>query len=65
MGSFAEQVGARIPASAEAAQLHLGPGAPVVTITRVAYAADGTPLEVNDMVLAADRYQLHYEWPAG
>lgn len=65
IGSFAEQVGARTPASTEAARLHLGSGAPVITITRVAYAADGTPLEVNDMVLAADRYRLHYEWPAG
>jgi hypothetical protein len=30
----------------------------------VAYRTDGVPLEVNDMVLPADRYELSYEWPA-
>ena len=33
-------------------------------MTRVAYGTDGTPLEMNEMVLAADRYELSYEWPA-
>ncbi|RSM37561.1 GntR family transcriptional regulator [Amycolatopsis balhimycina DSM 5908] len=63
--SFAERVGARMPTPAEASQLQLGDGVPVITVTRVAYAVDGTPLEMNDMVLAADRYELSYEWPAG
>jgi hypothetical protein len=39
-------------------------GVPVVTVTRVAHREDGTPVEMNDMVLAADRYQLSYEWAA-
>jgi GntR family transcriptional regulator len=64
IGSFAEHVGARMPTPTEAAQLQLAGGVPVITVTRVAYADDGTPLEMNDMVLAADRYELSYEWPA-
>ena len=35
-----------------------------MTVTRVAYREDGKPVEMNDMVLAADRYQLSYEWAA-
>jgi len=64
IGSFAEHVGARMPTPTEASALQLGSGVPVVTVTRVAYRADGVPLEVNDMVLPADRYELSYEWPA-
>lgn len=44
--------------------LQLAEGVPVVTVTRVAYGEDGTPLEMNDMGPAADRYELSYEWPA-
>jgi GntR family transcriptional regulator len=64
IGSFVEHVGARMPNPIEASALQLGSGVPVVTVTRVAYRADGVPLEVNDMVLPADRYELSYEWPA-
>lgn len=62
--SFVEHVGARVPTPEEAALLHLSEGTPVLTVTRVACGEDGSPLEVNDMVLAADRYQLSYAWPA-
>lgn len=64
IGSYVEHVGARMPSPDEASLLQLADGVPVVTITRVAYGDDGTPLEMNDMVLAADRYELSYEWPA-
>ncbi|MEQ0564642.1 GntR family transcriptional regulator [Amycolatopsis sp. NEAU-NG30] len=64
IGSYVEHVGARMPTPDEASLLQLADGVPVVTITRVAYGEDGTPLEMNDMVLAADRYELSYEWPA-
>ncbi|WP_081655318.1 GntR family transcriptional regulator [Amycolatopsis orientalis] len=60
--SFVEQVGARMPTAAERALLPAG--APVLTVTRVALKEDGSPLEVNDMVLVADRYQLSYAWLA-
>lgn len=65
IGSFAEHVGARMPTPAEATRLRLAGGVPVVTVTRVAYAIDGTPLEMNDIVFAAGRFELSYEWPAG
>jgi GntR family transcriptional regulator len=64
IGSFVEHVGARMPTPDEATALQLTGGTPVVTITRVAYQDDGTPLEVNDMVLPADRYEVSYEWAA-
>jgi len=64
IGSYVEHVGARMPKPDEASLLQLADGVPVVTITRVAYGEEGTPLEMNDMVLAADRYELSYEWPA-
>lgn len=64
IGSYVEHVGARMPKPDEASLLQLADGVPVVTITRVAYGEHGTPLEMNDMVLAADRYELSYEWLA-
>lgn len=64
LGSFIEHVGARMPTPDEGTLLQLADGVPVITVTRVAYSEAGTPLEMNDMVLAADRYELSYEWPA-
>ncbi|RZQ60467.1 GntR family transcriptional regulator [Amycolatopsis suaedae] len=64
IGHFVEHVGARMPSPEEASALQIDQGVPVVTVTRVAYGEDGTPLEMNDMVLPADRYELSYEWPA-
>lgn len=59
---FAEYVGCRMPTQEEQQLLQLVTGQPVITVTRVAHAA--VPVEVNDMVLACDRYELSYEWPA-
>jgi GntR family transcriptional regulator len=59
---FAETVGCRIATPAEQQQLQLTTGQPVITVTRVAYAE--VAVEVNDMILAGDRYELSYEWPA-
>ncbi|CAM3159807.1 GntR family transcriptional regulator [Saccharomonospora xinjiangensis] len=64
IGHYAEHVGSRMPTPDEASALQLGQGIPVLTVTRVAYREDGTPLEINDMVLPADRYALSYEWAA-
>lgn len=64
LASFAEHVGARMPTPDEASLLQLADGVPVITVTRVAYREDGKPMEMNDMTLAADRYQLSYEWAA-
>ncbi len=64
LASFTEHVRARMPTPDEAALLQIAAGTPVITVTRVAYGESGRPLEMNDMVLAADRYELTYEWPA-
>ncbi|MEU4247297.1 GntR family transcriptional regulator [Amycolatopsis sp. NPDC026612] len=64
IGSFAEHVGARMPAPDETASFQLPTGVPVITITRVAYGTDRRPLEMNDIVLPANLYELTYEWPA-
>ncbi|MFC0115421.1 GntR family transcriptional regulator [Kibdelosporangium aridum] len=60
---FEEFVSARMPTVDEQSLLQLPEGSPVITVTRVAYTADRA-VEVNDMVLAANRYELHYEFAA-
>lgn len=64
LGSYVEHVGARMPRPDESTLLQLADGVPIITVTRVAFTAVGRPVEMNDMVLAADRYELSYEWPA-
>lgn len=56
-----ELVSTRMPAPEERELLQLAEGVPVLDVTRVAYDASGLPLEINDMLLAGDRYQLAYE----
>ena len=60
---FEEVVGARMPTPEERTMLQLPPATPVITVTRVAYSSE-RPVETNDMVLAADRYELSYLLPA-
>lgn len=62
--SFTEHVGARMPEPQEASVLQLGPGVPVITVTRLAIADNGIPLEISDIVLPGDRYELSYQWPS-
>ncbi len=59
---YDEFVRARMPTPEEASALQLTGGTPVLLITRIAYSGDRA-VEVNDMTLAADRYELHYELP--
>jgi GntR family transcriptional regulator len=61
---FQEAVSARMPTRDEASVLQLPPGVPVIRVTRVAYAVDGSAVEVNDMTLSSDQYELIYEIPA-
>jgi GntR family transcriptional regulator len=61
---FEEIVSARMPTPEEASILQLSSGVPVIRVTRVAYAADRA-VEVNDMTMAGDRYELIYHIPAG
>lgn len=65
LGKFSETIAARMPTADEARLLALGEGTPVITVTRLAYDATGRAVEVNAMTLAADRYELVYDIPAG
>lgn len=59
---FQEQVHARPAAADEVDRLALAVrGAPVQTIARVAYTADGRAVEVNEQVLDAAVYVLQYD----
>lgn len=64
LARFSEEVTARMPTQDEARALQLAPGAPVLTLVRVAYDTDGQPVEVCDTVMSADHYTLSYELPA-
>jgi GntR family transcriptional regulator len=64
LGRFQEDVSARMPLPDEARALRLSAGMPVIRVVRTAFDEQGTPVEVNDMVLAADRYELTYVLPA-
>ncbi|TDP90514.1 GntR family transcriptional regulator [Labedaea rhizosphaerae] len=57
---FEELVGARMPTSEERTQLGLTRGTPVLTVTRVA-TSSGRPVEVTEMVMSADLYELLYD----
>lgn len=61
---FVECVATRLMTPDEATLFALGIGAAVLTVTRIAYDTKSRPLEVNDMVMAGDRYELVYEFAA-
>lgn len=52
---------ARMPTPAEAEQLRLGRGTPVVQVLRTVLDDEGRTLEVQDTVAAADRHSFRYE----
>lgn len=64
LGRFVEHVTTRPATVGEVDVLQLEPGTPVLTVTRIAYDTRDVPVEVNDMVLVGDRYELVYEIPA-
>jgi GntR family transcriptional regulator len=64
LGRFQEDLSARMPLPDEARALRLGAGVPVIRVVRTAFDDQGAPVEVNEMVLAADRYELTYMMPA-
>ena len=57
-----EDVNARAPRPYEAESLQMGPGTPVMVITRTYYVED-RPVETCDIIVAADRYTLSYTLP--
>jgi GntR family transcriptional regulator len=57
-----EEVSARMPTTAEAGRLDLGPGVPVLSVQRVNYTAgDEQPIEVTVSVMSAERYRMVYD----
>jgi GntR family transcriptional regulator len=64
LGSFTEDVTARMPTPEEGRALRLSPGVPVLHLVRTAVDRDGLPVEVCDTIMAADRYSLTYALPA-
>jgi GntR family transcriptional regulator len=59
-----EHVSARMPLPNERDVLLISAGVPVMVIERT-YAAAGRPVETADIIVPADRYQLHYGMPIG
>ncbi len=64
LGSFTEEVGARMPTPEERRRLSLPEGTPVITVTRVAYDVERRPVEMTDTVKSAPSYVLEYSFPA-
>ncbi|MER5463462.1 GntR family transcriptional regulator [Streptomyces sp. NPDC002668] len=61
---FVETLQARPAAKAEASQLALSPGAPVVHLIREAVTEEGRVVEVCDTLMAADQFVFSYRIPA-
>lgn len=61
---YTELVKTRMPTRLETSALQLGSGVPVLVVQRIAYDTNDRPVEVNDMTLTGDRYELLYEIPA-
>ncbi|MFJ7154485.1 GntR family transcriptional regulator [Streptomyces sp. NPDC101118] len=61
---FVETLTARPASKAEASELALSPGAPVVHLLRNAVTEDGRVVEVCDTLMAADQFIFEYRIPA-
>lgn len=61
---FSEEVAARMPTPEERLRLQLPAGTPVLTVRRIAFDSNGTPVEVTDTVKSALSYVLEYRFPA-
>jgi len=63
-GKCTEIIRARMPRHDEARRLNLGPGIPVIRVTRTDYATDGRPLQVADDLFAANRHEIAVSFDA-
>jgi GntR family transcriptional regulator len=61
---FREEIRSRMPSQEEASRLQLSMGTPVIMICRTAFADEGRPVEVNEMILDANAYVLEYDFDA-
>ncbi|WP_301124562.1 GntR family transcriptional regulator [Streptomyces cacaoi] len=57
---FTEELRARMPSQEESSLLAVSAGTPVVEICRIAFTANGRPVEVNQMLLDAGAYVMRY-----
>jgi GntR family transcriptional regulator len=58
---FREDVVGRMPTIEEIEELRIEPGTPVLSVTRTAFAKDGTAVEVSYVVLDAGEFMLRYD----
>lgn len=65
LARFTEDVRARMPTPEEAQMLRMAVGVPVFDLLRLAYDTEERVVEACDTVMAADRFILSYELPAG
>jgi GntR family transcriptional regulator len=56
----ADEVTVRMPSPAEAQQLQIATGVPVMMLLRTAYDADDSPVCATVVLLPGDRHMLHY-----
>ncbi|MBP8534364.1 GntR family transcriptional regulator [Streptomyces sp. MK37H] len=61
---FREEIRSRMPSRDEASRLDLTMGTPVIVICRTAFADEGRPVEVNEMILDSAAYVLEYDFDA-
>lgn len=61
--TYTERVSIARADELEARQMNLSPGEPVYRVWRTAWSRD-TPVEVNDITITGNRYELVYELPA-
>ncbi|WP_329127704.1 GntR family transcriptional regulator [Streptomyces sp. NBC_01465] len=61
---FREELRSRMPTPAEAKDLELPSGTPVILVSRTAFAAGGGAVEANEMVLDSASYILEYDFEA-
>jgi GntR family transcriptional regulator len=58
---WVEELSVRMPNPDETRTLELGPGTPVVIMTRLAYTAEDRPIEVSEMTFDASAYSFVYD----
>lgn len=61
---FREEIRCRMPSQGEASRLNLSMGTPVIMICRTAFADEGRPVEINEMILDSASYILEYDFDA-
>ncbi|HEV8649067.1 MAG TPA: GntR family transcriptional regulator [Actinomycetes bacterium] len=61
----ASLLSARMPSPTEAATLRIPDGVPLLEVLVASYDADGTPIQVIEALLPADRYAIYDEQPSG